>query len=164
MLEGVGVKWLRTVHTYDVASMKTTLTDAFTTTEGGLKVVVAEGECQLERQRRLRPFVARQHAAGARVERVRYGIDADICSGDQACVRLSGCPALTLRPAFNPLRDDPITTITADCVGCGLCGENAQSAALCPSFYRIEVISRPSLWERVMSRVRAQALRALLPQ
>ena len=164
VLRGVGVQWLRTVHTYDVGRMRRTLTDAFTTPEAGLKVVVAEGECQLERQRRLRPFVARRQAAGARVERVRYGIDADICSGDQACVRLSGCPALTLRPAPNPLRDDPITTITADCVGCGLCGENAQAAALCPSFYRVEVVSRPGRWERFMSRVRERALRVLLPQ
>jgi indolepyruvate ferredoxin oxidoreductase alpha subunit len=140
------------------------LTDAFTTAEGGLKVIVAEGECQLERQRRLRPWQARQKAAGARMQRVRYGIDADICSGDQACVRLSGCPSLTLRPAFNPLREDPITTITADCVGCGLCGENAQTAALCPSFYRIEVVTRPGRWERFMARVRAQALAVLLPQ
>ncbi len=164
VLQGVGVKWIRNVHTYDVATMKSTLTDAFTTAEGGLKVIVAEGECQLERQRRLRPWQARQKAAGARMQRVRYGIDADICSGDQACVRLSGCPSLTLRPAFNPLRADPITTITADCVGCGLCGENAQTAALCPSFYRIEVVTRPGRWERFMARVRAQALAVLLPQ
>ena len=76
--------------------------------------------------------------------RVRFGIDADICSGDQACIRLSGCLALTLRAPVNPLRVDPITTITADCVGCGLCGrQRAQAAALCPSFYRVEVVSRP---------------------
>ncbi|MBK6863471.1 MAG: indolepyruvate ferredoxin oxidoreductase subunit alpha [Ideonella sp.] len=164
VLQGVGVKWLRTVHSYDVSAMKATLSDAFTTPEPGLKVVVAEGECQLERQRRLRPWQARQKAAGARMQRVRYGIDADICSGDQACVRLSGCPSLTLARPANPLRVDPITTINADCVGCGLCGENAQAAALCPSFYRIEVVTRPGRWERFMARVRTQALRVLLPQ
>ncbi|HRI18518.1 MAG TPA: thiamine pyrophosphate-dependent enzyme, partial [Burkholderiaceae bacterium] len=164
VLQGVGVKWMRSVNSYDVSAMKTTLADAFTTAEGGLKVVVADGECQLERQRRLRPFLARQQAAGERVERVRYGIDADICSGDQACVRLSGCPALTLRAPVHPLREDPITTIGPDCVGCGLCGENAQAAALCPSFYRVEVVTRPGRWERFMAGVRARALRVLLPQ
>ena len=163
VLQGVGVKWQRTVHTYDVSAMKATLTDAFTTPEPGLKVIVAEGECQLERQRRLRPFLARQQAAGARTTRVRFGIDADICSGDQACIRLSGCPSLTLAPPVNPLREDPITTIDADCVGCGLCGANAQAAALCPSFYRVEVVSRPGRFERFMARVREQATRLLLP-
>ncbi len=163
VLKGVGVHWLRTVDSYDVAQMKATLAEAFTTAEGGLKVVIADGECQLERQRRLRGYLARREAAGDRISRVRYGVDADLCTGDQACIRLSGCPSLTLRPAHNPLRAEPITTINADCVGCGLCGELAQSAALCPSFYRVEVVTRASAWERFMGRVRGWATRALLP-
>ena len=162
VLQGVGVNWLRTVHSYDVSQMKATLADAFTTTERGLKVVVAEGECQLERQRRLRPWLARRSAAAERIERVRYGIDADLCSGDQACIRLSGCPSLTLRNPLNPLRVDPITTVNADCVGCGLCGELAQTVALCPSFYRVEIVTRASAWERFMARVRSWATRALM--
>jgi indolepyruvate ferredoxin oxidoreductase alpha subunit len=126
-------------------------------------VVVAEGECQLERQRRLHGWLARRHAAGDRVERVRYGIDADVCTGDRACVRLSGCPSLTLKESANPLRVDPVTTIDAGCVGCGLCGELAQAAALCPSFYRAEVVTRPSAWERFLAAMRSWAARALLP-
>ena len=152
----------RTLHSYDVSQMKATLADAFTTTERGLKVVVAEGECQLERQRRLRPWLARRNAAAERIERVRYGIDADICSGDQACIRLSGCPSLTLRNPLNPLRVDPITTVNADCVGCGLCGELAQTVALCPSFYRVEIVTRASAWERFIARVRSWTTRALV--
>ena len=163
VLQGVGVKWLRTVHSYDVAQMKTTLTSAFTTTEPGLKVIVAEGECQLERQRRLRPYLARRTEAEERIERVRYGIDADICTGDQACMRLSGCPSLTLRDAPNPLRSDPVSQVNADCVGCGLCGELAHNAALCPSFYRVEVVSRPNAWERLLARLRAMATNVVLP-
>jgi indolepyruvate ferredoxin oxidoreductase alpha subunit len=163
VLQGVGVQWLRTVHSYDVAKMKATLEEAFTTTASGLKVVVAEGECQLERQRRLQGWVARRQAAGDRVERVRYGIDEDVCTGDRACVRLSGCPSLTLKESANPLRVDPVTTIDASCVGCGLCGELAQTAALCPSFYRVEIVSRPSAWERFVATMRAWAARALLP-
>ncbi len=163
VLRGVGVGWLRTVHCYDVASMKSTLAEAFTTPERGLKVVVAEGECQLERQRRLQGWLARRQAAGDRVERVRYGIDEEICTGDRACVRLSGCPSLTLMDSANPLRVDPVTTIDASCVGCGLCGELAQTAVLCPSFYRVEVVTRPGAWERFLARVREQAMRALLP-
>ncbi len=156
-LAAVGVRWLRTVHTYDVAAMKETLTEAFTTTETGLKVVVAEGECQLERQRRLKPHTAQRLAAGLRVERVRYGIDEDVCTGDRACIRLSGCPSLTLRPRRDPLRDDPVTTIDANCVGCGLCGEIAHAAALCPSFHRVEIVTNAPLWERTVARLRAWA-------
>lgn len=164
VLRGVGVKWLRTVHGYDVAKMQETLTDAFTTPERGLKVVVAEGECQLERQRRLQPHVARCEAAGERVARVRYGIDEDLCTGDHACIRLSGCPSLTLKDPQDPLRIDPVTTVNADCVGCGLCGELAQAAALCPSFYRVEVVARGSAWERFIAAARTWASRRLLPQ
>ncbi len=160
VLAGVGVKWLRTVHSYDVAQMKATLAEAFTTRAPGLKVVVAEGECQLERQRRLQPFAARRAAAGERDVRVRYGIDEDLCSGDHACVRLSGCPSLTLKSPRNPLRVDPVSTVDATCVGCGLCGEIAQAAALCPSFYRVEVVTRAKPWERWLAGVRAAAARA----
>src|SRR5690606_24637666 len=55
-LKGLGVQWMRTVHTYEVEKMRATLTDAFTSDFNGLKVIVAEGECQLERQRRIKPW------------------------------------------------------------------------------------------------------------
>ena len=79
-------------------------------------------------------------------------------------MRLSGCPSLTLKDAANPLRVDPVTTVNADCVGCGLCGELAHAAALCPSFYRVEVVARGNAWERFIATVRSWASRALLPQ
>ena len=160
-LQGMGVKWLRTVHTYRVAEMKRTFTEAMTTAEPGLKVIVAEGECQLERQRRIRPQVAAQLAAGERVVKVRYGVDEDVCTGDHACVRLSGCPALTVRDAADPLRVDPVAHVTSDCVGCGLCGENAHSAGLCPSFHRIEVVQNPTRRDRAAEAVRGWLRRAL---
>jgi indolepyruvate ferredoxin oxidoreductase alpha subunit len=163
VLRSVGVPWLRTVHSYDVKTMRATLGEAFTTSHTGLKVVVAEGECQLERQRRLRTERARAIAERTRAARVRYGIDEDICTGDRACIRLSGCPSLTLKPASDPMRSDPVTTIDAGCVGCGLCGELAQTAALCPSFYRVEVVNEPTAWERFIASVRARVVQALLP-
>ena len=92
---------------------------------------------------------------------MRYGIDETVCTGDRACIRLSGCPSLTLKAANHPLRIDPVTTVAADCVGCGLCGELAQTAALCPSFYRTEVVTAPTAWERFIAGVRAFATRAL---
>jgi indolepyruvate ferredoxin oxidoreductase alpha subunit len=52
-LTGLGVKWLRTVNNYKVGEVAKVYKEAMTTKEKGLKVIVAEGECQLERQRRL---------------------------------------------------------------------------------------------------------------
>lgn len=163
VLKSVGVKWLRTVHSYDVAAIKATLAEAFSTKVPGLKVVVAEGECQLERQRRLQPYVANRLASGERVVRVRYGIDEQLCTGDHECIRLSGCPSLTLKKAADPLRVDPVSTIDSGCVGCGLCGDVAQAAALCPSFYRVEVITHARAWERFNAQLRSWAARVLLP-
>ncbi len=160
-LEGLGVKWLRTVHTYEVAKVQATLTEAFTTPFQGLKVIVAEGECQLERQRRVRPWVAARLKRGERVERVKYGVDDDVCNGDHACIRLSGCPTLTLKDNPDPLKVDPVATVLEGCVGCGLCGENAHAATLCPSFYRAEVVRHPGMGERLRDRVQGAARRVL---
>ncbi len=160
-LEGLGVKWLRTVHTYEVAKVQATLTEAFTTSFQGLKVIVAEGECQLERQRRVRPWVATRLKRGERVERVKYGVDDDVCNGDHACIRLSGCPTLTLKDNPDPLKVDPVATVLEGCVGCGLCGENAHAATLCPSFYRAEVVRNPGMGERLRDRVQRAARRVL---
>jgi indolepyruvate ferredoxin oxidoreductase, alpha subunit len=162
-LQGLGVQWLRTVHTYRVADMKATLKDAFTSDYNGLKVIVAEGECQLERQRRVKPWIANLLKKGERVVRVKYGVDEDVCNGDHACIRLSGCPTLTLKDNPDPLKVDPVATVIDGCVGCGLCGENAHAATLCPSFYRAEVIQNPKWYERLFDGVRGAVVRALQP-
>ena len=44
-----------------------------------------------------------------------------------------------------------MATVIDGCVGCGLCGENAHAATLCPSFYRAEVIRNPRLHERLLT-------------
>jgi indolepyruvate ferredoxin oxidoreductase alpha subunit len=157
-LKGLGVKWLRTVDNYRVSKVVTTLKSAMTTPYRGLKVIIADGECQLERQRRVRPLNARRLAAGKRVVRVKYGVDEDTCTGDHSCIRLSGCPTLTLKDNPDPLRRNPVATVVDGCVGCGLCGENAHAATLCPSFYRAEVIQNPRAWDRVMARLRERVI------
>jgi indolepyruvate ferredoxin oxidoreductase alpha subunit len=154
-LHGIGVKWLRTVDNYDVGAMKKTYREAMTTKQKGLKVIVAEGECQLERQRRLRPVVAKSLSEGKRTVRVKYGVDEDTCTGDHSCIRLSGCPTLTVKDNPDPLRRDPVATVIDGCVGCGLCGENAHAAVLCPSFYRAEVIQNPRGFERFFAGFRS---------
>ena len=154
-LRGMGVGWMRTVTTYEVDTMRRTLEEALTTPQGGLKVVIAEGECQLERQRRIKPWIAGLLKRGERVERVKYGVDEDVCTGDHACIRLSGCPTLTIKDNPDPLRVDPVATVIDGCVGCGLCGANAHAATLCPSFYRAEVVRNPKWHERLLAALRA---------
>lgn len=162
-LKGLGVQWLRTVHTYEVSKVRDTLNEAFTTEFNGLKVIVAEGECQLERQRRIKPWLASLLKKGERVVRVKYGVDEDVCNGDHACIRLSGCPTLTLKDNPDPLKVDPVATVIDGCVGCGLCGENAHAATLCPSFYRAEVVQNPRWHERLMNQWRGLWLRWMQP-
>jgi indolepyruvate ferredoxin oxidoreductase alpha subunit len=154
-LSGIGVQWLRTVDNYDVGAMTKTYREAMTTQHKGLKVIVAEGECQLERQRRLRPVVAADLSEGKRTVRVKYGVDEDTCTGDHSCIRLSGCPTLTVKDNPDPLRRDPVATVIDGCVGCGLCGENAHAAILCPSFYRAEVVQNPGSFDRFFAGFRS---------
>ncbi len=153
-LRGIGVRWLRTVNNYRVADMANTLREAMTSAFGGLKVIIAEGECQLERQRRIRPLNAAKLARGARVVRERYGVDEDLCTGDHSCIRLSGCPSLTIADSSDPLRTDPVAHVNNACVGCGLCGEVAHAAILCPSFFRAEIVQNPTWWDRLVERTR----------
>jgi indolepyruvate ferredoxin oxidoreductase alpha subunit len=39
-------------------------------------------------------------------------------------------------------------------VGCGVCGEVAHAALLCPSFYRADILHNPNLWDRTINRLR----------
>ena len=162
-LKGMGLQWLRVVDNYDVDAMRRTLQEALTSPYNGLKVVVAEGECQLERQRRIKPWIAGLLARGERVQRVKYGVDEDVCTGDHACIRLSGCPTLTLKDNPDPLKVDPVATVIDGCVGCGLCGANAHAATLCPSFYRAELVRNPRWHERLLARVREAVTGVLRP-
>src|SRR6266705_839507 len=110
-LRSLGAKWLRKVRTYGVADMLAALKEAMRTAERGLKVIIADGECQLARQRRVRADDAARLARGARVVRTRFGVDDEVCTGDHSCIRLSGCPSLTVKPNPDPLRTDPVATV-----------------------------------------------------
>ncbi|MDR2239507.1 MAG: indolepyruvate ferredoxin oxidoreductase subunit alpha [Zoogloeaceae bacterium] len=136
-LRGLGVKWLERVNSYRVADVADALRRAMAAPEPGLKVLIADDER------------VHEHAT-----HVRLGIDEDICTGDRTCIRLSGCPSLTIKDSPDPLRAGPATTIDASCVGCGACGETAQAAGLCPSFYRVEVIENPGGRDRVLHGIR----------
>ena len=160
-LKSLGVGWIKRVQTYRVAGVAATLRAALRSSSKGLKVVIADGECQLARQRRLRPEMARKLAAGERVVRTRFWVDPEVCTGDHSCIRLSGCPSLTIKPNEDPLRRDPVAYVNNDCVGCGLCGEVAHAAQLCPSFARIDIIQNPTGWDRLKRRVSGWLIRLL---
>jgi indolepyruvate ferredoxin oxidoreductase alpha subunit len=154
-VEGVGVEWVRQIdRTYDVSKMRDTLIEALTTKSSGPKVIVASSECMLNRQRRERPLFAKAVGHGERMVKERYGVDEDICSGDHACIRLSGCPSLSVKRTDDPLKDDPVAAVDNSCVGCGNCGEVAEAAVLCPSFYRAQMVHNPRPFERWRARLR----------
>lgn len=151
-VEGMGVTWVRQIdRTYDVAAMQSAMTDALTTEETGPKVIIASSECMLNRQRREKPQRQKAIANGERLKRTRFGVDEDVCTGDHACIRLSGCPSLSLKELDDPLRDDPVVSIDENCVGCGNCGEVADAAVLCPSFYQADVIENPTWLDQKLS-------------
>jgi indolepyruvate ferredoxin oxidoreductase alpha subunit len=153
---GAGVDWLQTVSTYNIEAMKGTLLEALTTDAPGLKVVIAEGECMLNRQRRVKPLLKKAIDTGQRIDRARFYIDAETCTGDHGCIRLSGCPSLTIKDNPDPLRIDPVSYVDNSCVGCGVCGTNAHSAVLCPSFSQIDLIYNPTRIERLSHGFRAR--------
>ena len=162
-LKGLGVTWMKTVNNYHITDMAKTLRDAMNSSYQGLKVIIAEGECQLERQRRIKPINAAKLKRGERVLRTRFGVDEDTCSGDHSCIRLSGCPSLTIKASSDPLKVDPVAHVNNDCVGCGLCGEVSHAAILCPSFYRAEIVQNASAWDRLKARLRGRFINMLQP-
>ncbi len=158
-IRGVGGKWVRTLErTYDVAKMRDTLREALTTKEEGPKFIVASSECMLNRQRRERPAFVAAVKKGERRVKPRFGVDEDVCSGDHACIRLSGCPSLSVKRSADPLKEDPVAVIDQSCVGCGNCGEVAEAAVLCPSFYRADVVHNPARMEAWWASVRARLI------
>lgn len=153
-ISGMGVEWQKTVETYDIAAMTRTLTEAMTTDTKGPKVIIAESECMLNKQRREKPIRRKNIQDGKRIVRSRFGVDPDTCTGDHACIRLSGCPSLTIRDNPDPLREDPVAYVNNDCVGCGVCGEVTHAAVLCPSFFRADLLYNPNRWDKFKASIR----------
>ena len=160
-VRGVGVDWVQRVTTYDIKAMKRALKTAMTTPHQGPKVIIAESECMLNRQRRERPIFQAAVAAGKRRVRSRFGVDEDVCTGDHSCIRLSGCPSLTVKPNPDPLREDPVAAVDSSCVGCGVCGGIAEAAVLCPSFFRTDIVHNPNRWDRLRQRSQVAVIEAL---
>src|SRR5690606_15921370 len=107
--KGIGATRVRHIdRTHDVTKMRATLPEALTTKEEGPKIIVASSECMLNKQRRVKPQFAKAVKDGKRMVKERFGVDEDVCTGDHACIRLSGCPSLSVKHTEDPLKDDPV--------------------------------------------------------
>ncbi|MCJ9671735.1 MULTISPECIES: indolepyruvate ferredoxin oxidoreductase subunit alpha [unclassified Neorhizobium] len=158
-VKGIGATWVRQIdRTYDVAKMRDTLKEALTSKEKGPKIIVASSECMLNKQRRVKPQFNQAVKDGKRMVKERFGVDEDVCTGDHACIRLSGCPSLSVKHTDDPLKDDPVAAIDNSCVGCGNCGEVSEAAVLCPSFYRADIIHNPTGWDKFLSKFRSSVI------
>lgn len=156
-LKGAGVRWIKAVDPYDLTDSINVLTDAYEEDEG-LRVIISRGECQLEKTRRERVVLKSKLKSGNRMVQKKLGVDPEVCTGDHSCMRYNGCPSLTLKDSPTILREDPVAHIEHSCVGCGLCGEIAHAAVLCPSFYKVEIIDNPSRMDRLGARINKSLL------
>ena len=90
-VRGVGVQWVRTLdRTYDVAKVRATIEEALTTDVKGPKVIIAQSECMLNKQRRIKPlFNKAVRKASARSRNA----SASTPTSAPATTPVSGCPA-----------------------------------------------------------------------
>ncbi len=157
-VRGVGVEWTKTVRTYDIGKMRKALKDAIARKGTGPKVLVAQSECMLNKQRREKPRFAQAVDDGKRMITDLFGVDEETCTGDHACMRLSGCPSLTVKPNPDPLKRQPVSYVDNSCVGCGNCGEVAHEAVLCPSFYKAQIVFNPRPLDNFLMNLRQKLI------
>ena len=156
-IRSLGVGWIRVVNPYRLESTLRTIREAMTTTAGGLKVVIAKAECQLERQRRVKPQIAARLKAGGRVDSARFGVDPDVCTGDKSCMRLNGCPRsrwATVATRFAPI---PLPAWIRAASAAGSAGRSRTRP--CSAFVlRGGRGAERALWERALAAVRARVI------
>lgn len=158
VLEGAGVGWVRTVDSYRLGETIETLRRALDAEGGGRRAVVCDNPCMLAKKRRGNRFKAEAAKAGLPLRQARMGVDPEICSGDRSCMRLNGCPALTVAAREDPVREGSVTHIDETCAACSLCAEAAQCIPLCPSFHRARGTINPGFARRLRGRINARLL------
>lgn len=108
LVKALGVKWVETVDSYDMATMLQTLREAVE--YKGVSVVISDRPCVLDPVKIKGPSLA---------------IDQDKCVACQSCMNL-GCPALTWSDGWHEGRHK-VEINAESCVGCTLC------AQICPT-------------------------------
>ena len=124
VVEGLGPDSITVVDPYDVKSV----TEAVGATLGnpGVHVVIAQRECAIQ---------ARRRGVVASVTTV----DPELCILCKKCLRVTGCPALSLPKAETPSEKSPggdspgggaIEIDSSLCNGCGICSDVCPTGAL----------------------------------
>ncbi len=160
-LRGVGVDWIKHVDSYSLEETINVLREAMDAKDKGLRVVISNKECMLALQRREKPVKAAALKAGRTVIKEKFGVDEEVCTGDHSCMRLSGCPSLTLKKSSDPLKETPTAHVDETCVACGNCGEVAHAAQLCPSFFKAQAVQNPGMVRRLSSKINRAMLSML---
>ncbi len=104
ILRGIGVQEIRVVDPYDMKEMLHAMTESLRT--AGVSVVIAQRECAILRDRRLRK-------EGGMIP---YRVNTDVCTGCMRCVTDFACPAISV--SGKKVEIDP-----ALCDGCGVCAQ-----------------------------------------
>jgi indolepyruvate ferredoxin oxidoreductase alpha subunit len=162
-LRAMGQTWLRVVSPYDFGHALRTLEEAYRDNSPRLKIIISRAECELEKQRRVRRFREKRLRDGKRIAVRRLGVDAEVCAGDKSCIGYSGCPSMGISENPNPLRRGSVAQIDSGCTGCQLCGEIAETAHLCPSFYETLRVKNPTPWERLRRAIESLFVPSLRP-
>lgn len=153
--KAMGVKQIVKANPYKFKDFQKKLKKIQAPKDPQLRVIISEAECQLQRQRSVKPERKKMLAAGERVEVERLGVDNDVCVGDHACMRVNGCPSLTLDDSNNKLKSTQVAAIDTTCVGCGVCGEIAHAARLCPSFHKVTVTHNINWYEKLWLKLKS---------
>jgi indolepyruvate ferredoxin oxidoreductase, alpha subunit len=104
LVRAIGVKWVRTVDSYDLAAMHQALRDAIN--YRGVAVLIANRPCVLD---------------PVKIKGPPFEVVAEQCNACQSCMNL-GCPAITWSEqrfeGRHKVRIDPLL-----CIGCTLCAQ-----------------------------------------
>ena len=108
LARAVGVKWVRTVDSYDVAAFYRALGEAIAFK--GVAVLISDRPCVLD---------------PVKIKGPPFGVRAEGCTACQACMNL-GCPALIWSDEIHDGRHK-VAIDASSCIGCSLC------AQVCPT-------------------------------
>src|SRR5258707_1378400 len=100
-VRGVGVKWVRTLtRTYDIAKMRDTLKEALTTAVKGPKVIIAQSECMLNKERRARAPEGKQFEHGGGGGGGRFRVEPPPSTRGPSSPPPAGGPSLPPSPSL----------------------------------------------------------------
>jgi indolepyruvate ferredoxin oxidoreductase alpha subunit len=116
IVRALGVDLLERLDPFDAPAAVEAMKRALQAT--GVRVVLAERECALT--------VARRGG-----ERQSYRVEAEKCTFCRACLRETGCPALTMSDGQSAAAGKPHVAIDGElCTGCGLCATCCKFGAI----------------------------------